>query len=184
VVDEATIVRQLSEALSDSPDVICLSAGTYTRKNVPPKTFTAFWDSRFSHHKGVALIAAAGNDSGRAPFWPAALPWAVSVGALSRDGQRRMDWSNYGGWVDLYAPGEDLVNAFPDGTYVDIHGTKVEFPDRMARWSGTSFATPLVAGLVARRIAETGENGWRAARALRLVARENFRRGVGPRLLL
>jgi subtilisin family serine protease len=184
VVDEATIVRQLTEALADSPDVISLSAGTYTRKNVPPKAFSAFWDSRFSHHKGVALVAAAGNNGDRQPFWPAAFPWALSVGALTRDGEARTEWSNHGGWVDLYAQGEDLVNAFPTGTYKDLDGQTHEFSEPMARWSGTSFSTPLVAGLVARRIAETGENGWRAARALRLVARENFKPGVGPRLLV
>ena len=184
IVDEATIVKQLGEALGDSPDVISLSAGTYTRNNVPPKAFSAFWNERLRHHKGVALVAAAGNDGGRTPFWPAAFPWALSVGALSRDGLRRTDWSNRGGWVDVYAPGEDLVNAFPEGTYRDLEGRKFAFPDRMAKWSGTSFSTPLVAGLVARRIAETGENGWQAARALRHVAKENFVRGVGPRLLL
>lgn len=184
VVDEATIVRQLADALADSPDVISLSAGTYTRKNVPPKAFSAFWETRFSAHKGVALVAAAGNNGDRQPFWPAAFPWALSVGALTRDGEARTEWSNYGGWVDVYAQGEDLVNAFPEGKYKDLDGKTTEFVERMARWSGTSFSTPLVAGLVACRIAETGENGWRAARALRLVAREQFTPGVGPRLLL
>jgi subtilisin family serine protease len=183
VVDEATIVRQLVEALGDSPDVMSISAGTYTRKNVPPKAFVTFWAERMRHHKGVAVVAAAGNNGDRQPFWPAAFPWTLSVGSLSRDGERRSEWSNHGCWVDVYAPGEDLVNAFPEGTYRAIDGTRRRFGERMARWSGTSFSTPLVAGLVARRMAQTGENGVESAKSLRRLAKQQFLPGVGPRLL-
>lgn len=183
VVDEVTIVRQLVEALEDSPDVLSVSAGTYTRKNVPPKAFVAFYEERLRHHGGVALVAAAGNNGDRTPFWPAAFPWAMAVGALNRQGDRRTEWSNHGGWVDVYAPGEDIVNAFPEGYYVDLDGQRHDFPDRMARWSGTSFSTPVVAGMVARRMSQTGENGQEAVESLRRVARQQFLPGVGPRLL-
>ena len=96
-----------------------------------------------------------------------------------------MPWSNHGGWVDVYAPGEDIVNAFPNGTYdyIEPHRKDGRFRHRMARWSGTSFSTPLVAGLVARRMSETGENGVDAAKALRRQAQHDFLVGVGPRLL-
>ncbi|MGN6332929.1 MAG: S8 family peptidase [Motilibacteraceae bacterium] len=183
VVDEATIVKQLVQALAKSPDVISLSAGAYTRKNVPPKAFTAFYDHLLQHHKGVALVAAAGNNGGREPFWPAAFPWALSVGALTRSGDRRTSWTNHGGWVDVYAPGEDVVNAFPAGDYEDLEGQVRSFTEPAARWSGTSFATPLVAGLVARRMALTGENGQEAVESLKRLAQLTFLPGVGPRLL-
>ena len=183
VVDEATIVKQLVQALAKSPDVISLSAGAYTRKNVPPKAFTAFYDHLLKHHKGVALVAAAGNNGGREPFWPAAFPWALSVGALTRSGDRRTGWTNHGGWVDVYAPGEDFVNAFPTGDYEDLEGQVRSFIEPAALWSGTSFATPLVAGLVARRMALTGENGQEAVESLKRLAQLTFLPGVGPRLL-
>jgi subtilisin family serine protease len=184
VVDEASIVKQLGEGLSRSPDVINLSAGCYTRKNLPPKAFAAFWEYRLRHHKGVVVVAAAGNDGGRDPFWPAAFPWTVSVGALTADGRARAKFSNHGGWVDVYAPGVDIVNAYCEGEYrLLLEPSVVRKFDGMCKWSGTSFSTPMVAGLIAARMSRTGENGRQAADALLDAARGQFLPAVGPRLL-
>ena len=100
-----------------------------------------FHENFLSQLKGTVLVAAAGNDATRAPFWPAAFPWAVSVGAIDASGTRA-SFSNFGSWVDVYALGVDLVNAFPHGTF-----TCTEPPQRR---SGPSFRGAVRAGAVRR----------------------------------
>jgi hypothetical protein len=184
---ESQVVQKLDEVLRrDHPDIISLSAGTFAFDPTGLLSFEMFFRNRLRHHKGVALIAAVGNQGKRRAFWPAAAPWTVSVGSLDRTWRRRAKFSNYGGWVDVYAPGEDLVNVFPTGKYryrEPPHAKKTKAFTGWARWSGTSFSTPLVAGLVAARMWRTGENGRTAAQALLAEARIRHQYNVGAVLL-
>ncbi len=188
-VTEAKLVKKLDEILeNDWPDVISMSAGTYCFDATRLLSFTVFNERRLRHHKGVVLVVAAGNDGHREPFWPAAAPYTVSVGALGTHWKGRAGFSNHGGWVDVYAPGQDLVNAFPKGRYTyreppHITSGRVEEFYGMARWSGTSFSTPIVAGLIAARMSRTGENGKDAAAALIAEAQGAAQPGVGAVLL-
>ena len=186
-VFESALARELGRVLDWAPDVIEVSAGTRTRGNHPPLALQVFWERRLSQVGGTVLVAAAGNDGDRTPFWPAAFPWAVSVGALDRAASEpeaaRAGFSNYGSWVDLYADGVDIVSAYPTGTYTYREPPRTDeqadFPEGAARWSGTSFAAPQVAGLVAARMTWSGESGEVAAQGLLGVARDAALAGVG-----
>lgn len=180
---ESEMVRKLDGLAARTPELICLSAGTYTRGDWGPLGFSDFrrrWPD-------LVLVAAAGNEGTDRPFYPAAFDWATAVGALGADQRHRAWFSNYGDWVDVYAPGEGLVNAYATGEY-----TYVEPPRRparqtfagMARWSGTSFAAPVVAGLIAQHAALTGHGLPEAAREVLDQARSQAVNGIGPVLTL
>jgi subtilisin family serine protease len=171
MVLERQLFKQVREALAKDPqpDIISLSAGTPTRHNKHLLAFERIWETEVDRLGKTILVAAAGNDGSDRQFYPAALPWVYSVGSIDPDGLQS-DFSNYGSWVDAYALGRDLVNAFPVGTYTCHEPENVDeervFTNGLARWSGTSFSTPTVAGIIAARMSRTGETSKQAADVL------------------
>jgi subtilisin family serine protease len=87
---------------------------------------------------GVPVVVAAGNaDDDACGSSPAGVPSAITVAASDRYDHRAW-FSNYGSCVDLFAPGVDIPSAYVDSDTA----TLVE--------SGTSMASPHVAGILAR----------------------------------
>ncbi len=86
---------------------------------------------------GVVFTIAAGNANASAcNSSPGRLPAAVTVGA-STQADARAPFSNYGGCVDLFAPGAEIVSA------TNASDTAIGV------LSGTSVASPLAAGVIA-----------------------------------
>jgi hypothetical protein len=178
---EYMLARDLEGLIAgQSPDLINLSAGGYTRGDLPPLSFIEFR----RRHPDVTLVAAAGNDSTDRRFWPAAFDWAIAVGALGADLQNLAWFSNYGGWVDVYALGEGVVNAFATGVYnyhLPPQQPATQVFDGMARWSGTSFSAPMVAGLIVAEMARNQSSAMDAWQGLLGTAANTG--GFGPVLL-
>jgi subtilisin family serine protease len=168
-VTEESLVAALQSAVDGGAvDLVSISAGTGGYDEHGPLALNAWGAALRESHPEIAVIAAAGNDATDEKFYPAASDWAYGVGAFDTATGSRAAFSNFGDWVQVYAPGVDLVNAFPDGVYTygeQNPGTRATFTGR-AVWSGTSFSTPLVAGLVAARMSATGANARAAAEEL------------------
>ena len=178
---ESEMITKVLELAAAKPHVINLSAGTYTRNNWAPLSFSIFNEV----HPEIAFVAAAGNDTTDRPFWPAAFDWAVSVGALATDQQHRAWFSNFGNWVDVYAIGEGMINAYATGQYTYNEPPKAPATavfQGMARWAGTSFSAPLVAGLIAERMGRTADSAAQATAAVLKLASNQVLPGVGPAL--
>lgn len=178
---ESHLVKALLEVLDWAPDVISLSAGTHTWRHHGLLSFHVFVDGPLRERPGIALVAAAGNDSADWKFSPAEMERVIGVGALGPPGDALAWFSDFGDWVKVFAPGQDLVHAFASGEYTyEEYQTGTATFTGMARWSGTSFSTPVVSGLIAARMSETGESAREAAESLLRLARAQALPGIGP----
>jgi Subtilase family len=182
---ESDLIPRLELALGLGADIFHLNIASPSRYDLPLVAFRE-WLRHLRQYSGAVCVAPAGNEDSRRPSWPAAFPEVVSVGALGGDWRGRASFSSYGGWVDVYAPGRDLVNAYATGMY-KCRVAPYKDDDRsfygMAKWSGTSFSAPIVTGLIAARMSRTGENGRQAAAALLAEARSRAIPGLGAILL-
>lgn len=117
-------------------EVINLSPGSQTGSKLSQDVIGNAVES------GVVVAAAAGNENTFAPHYPAAggeeeeggADGLVAVTSVDKY-EKKSDFANYGPWVSVAAPGTSIRSAFPVGDY--------------ATWSGTSMATPFVAGQAA-----------------------------------
>ncbi|MDP9405740.1 MAG: S8 family serine peptidase, partial [Actinomycetota bacterium] len=116
-------------AVDHGADVVNLSLGGTERSTVIASAV------RYAGANDVVVVAAAGNegDAGNPVTYPAAEPGVVAVAAVDR-GDVHPTFSGSGDWVDIAAPGVDIVSTVPGG---------------YASSSGTSMAAPFVAATAA-----------------------------------
>ncbi|MFC0189347.1 S8 family peptidase [Fictibacillus aquaticus] len=130
------IANGIYHAADNGAKVISLSLGG-------PSGSTSLSNAiNYAVSKGAVVVAAAGNESTSAPSYPAYYSNTIAVAATD-SADRLASFSNYGSWVDVAAPGVDILSTVPGGYY--------------AYMSGTSMATPLVAG-VAGLLASQGRS--------------------------
>ncbi len=92
--------------------------------------------------QGVQCVAAAGNNGNAAFSYPAALPGCLAVAATDYN-DKPTSWSSYGSDVGISAPGDLIAGFLPCHIGNLIPGCG------LSTISGTSMATPLVAGAIA-----------------------------------
>ncbi len=158
--DKAVAKAMLQAAEEGSPradrksgavTIINLSLGTETVDDQPPVAMEAALEILARDYPNTLVVAAAGNGGTTRPVWPAAFRSVVSVAALTANSLPAA-WSNHGFWVDCATIGEGILSTYVTGQesvvvdpYPDTFGE-----NSWARWSGTSFAAPQIAGAVAK----------------------------------
>ena len=93
-------------------------------------------DDCLADQGGAVVVTAAGNVAASTPEYPAGegVAGLLAVGA-STQADTLAPFSNYGPWVHVASPGENILSSVPGGEY--------------GVWSGTSMASPLAAGVAA-----------------------------------
>lgn len=86
----------------------------------------------YAHSLGAICVAAAGNDNNTLVQYPANYDNVLAVAATDAQ-DLKADFSNYGSWIDLCAPGVGILSTVIGGGY--------------GNQGGTSMSTPIVAGL-------------------------------------
>ncbi len=134
--DTSTIASAIDYAVSAGARVINISLGSDVDTSV---LNTAI---KNAVNKGIAVICAAGNTGNTAVLYPAVKADTTSTQGTGSVGVGSVDtsflkssFSTYGQNLEITAPGENIVAAFPGSQIASV--------------SGTSFSTPVVSGIVA-----------------------------------
>lgn len=140
VILDSVVIAAIDQAVADGCKVINMSLGGRS----PSVAMQSAVDHAYSH--GVVVVAATGNDAKYGGVWyPAACENAIGVGSYSinsnmvaRPTYSRSGFTNYGPGLDVLAPGIGVWGLMnPDA------GSGYKY------WSGTSMASPIVAGGIA-----------------------------------
>ncbi len=158
VGDMFAVANAVNFAIDNGATVINMSFNAYIDVDV---LRTAVSSARSS---GIVMVASAGNDTTSVESFPAAYPDVIAVSSIDTL-EAAADFTNFGGYVDLCAPGVNLYSALA-GEY------------EWGTWSGSSFSAALVTGSVAlvgsfvdTSIAAMGEH-------LRMSARRDLESGA------
>ncbi|MEK6626946.1 MAG: S8 family peptidase, partial [Bdellovibrionota bacterium] len=130
------LARGLLYAIKMKANVINLSLGW------PRSIDTQYLHQAFMEaiNQGIEVVAAAGNNNTSSPIFPCPYHHVLCVGATQINGQLA-SFSNFGGHVDLVAPGDHILSTYPTNFFplnFSLTGYEIK--------NGTSQAAPLVSG--------------------------------------
>jgi thermitase len=136
-------IPAITDAADMGADVVNMSLAGYGRSDAQARAVNYAWNS------GTVVVAAAGNDAANQPAYPAAYTNAIAVsGTDFQNGDS--DFSNYGTWVDVAAPGGELQGPLSASRYQILSTYPTYFNSSgYVSLSGTSFAAPMVSGVAA-----------------------------------
>lgn len=148
------IANGIDWAIEQKADVISMSLGS----DAPDQRIGAAVER--ARQAGIIVVAAAGNSGPRenTAGWPGRFPGVVCVAAVDSD-TKTAQFSSRGAAVVVAAPGVNVRSCYPG--------------DRFATMSGTSMATPYVAGCAALYVSHAKASGakWSADEFARLIAK-------------
>lgn len=139
------LARAIEQAVEAGAHIINISGGERSPEGQADDALARA--VRLCEQSNVLVVAAAGNDGCACLHVPAALPAVLVVGALGEDGRptERSNWGEAYRDNGVLAPGENVPGAVPGGG--------------IASFTGSSFATPIVAGVAALLLSLQRQNG-------------------------
>jgi len=129
---QVDLARAITQAVDAGADVINISGGQLTASGEPDGLLANA--IRYCEENKVLIVAAAGNEGCDCLYIPAAIPSVLAVGGMDAQGQPFGNWGENYQTEGILAPGEHILGA------VSGEGTALK--------TGTSFATPIVSGVV------------------------------------
>lgn len=121
------IARGITEAADAGAKVISMSFGGSVFTQQEQDAVNYAWG------KGAAIVASAGNNGSSSKGYPAAYDNVLSVGATDANDQKP-NFSNFGTWVKIAAPGDKILSTIPNNQY--------------GLSSGTSMSAPMITGVL------------------------------------
>src|SRR5690606_7955394 len=116
-----SVAEGLIWAVDHGAKVINMSLGNYASAEFLHDAI------RYAYDHDVVLIAASGNDDTDRPGFPAAYPEVSAVAATDANG-RKASFSNYGDYIGVAAPGDNIPSTYPGNQYAALSGTSMASP--------------------------------------------------------